>query len=168
GQIAREIDAMAGALDSWSSFDQTVHQVVLAAPDLDAGLDILADALVNATFDPGELERARAGMLAELRQAQDNPDRAATQALFRAAFSVHPYGRPVLGSESAVAALTREQLLAAYQRDYVGRNIVVLVVGDFDAGALKARIPGVFADVRRGPAPPARAGEPPQAAPRTV
>ena len=168
GQIAREIDAMAGALDSWSSFDQTVYQLVLAAPYLDAGLDILADALVNASFDPGELERARAGVLAELRQAAESPERAASQALFRAAFPAHPYGRPLAGSEAAVAALTREQLLAAYQRSYVGPNIALLVVGDFDASALKGKIAGVFAGVRRGSPPPARSPEPAQAAARTV
>ena len=168
GQIAREIDALGGTIKAWTSFDQTTYQLVLASAYVDYGLDLLADALTNATFDPGELERERKVVQVELKQAEESPERTASQALFRAAFSVHPYGRPVLGTDAAVAAITREQLLALYQRTYGGRNLTLLVVGDFDAAALKDKIKNVFAPLRRGDAPPARRAEPLQAAPRTV
>ncbi len=168
GQIAREVDAMGGSVDAWTSYDETVYQLVLAAPDLDAGLDILSDGLINATFDAGELERERREILAELRQARDSPEREATQMLFRTAFGAHPYGRSVLGSEATVAALTGEQLRAAHQRCYVGRNLTLLVVGDFDVAALKGKIGALFAQMRAGEALPARPAEPAQAAPRTL
>jgi zinc protease len=171
GQIAREVEAMGGAADTWTSYDQTVYQLVLASPYLDAGIDVLADALINATFDAGELERTRKEIQAEIRQAQDSPERAATQLLFHAAFAVHPYGRSVMGTEATVAALTRDQLLAAHQRLYVGRNLTLLVVGDFDVAALKGKLvapAGPFASLRAGDPAPARVAEPAQAAPRTV
>ncbi len=168
GQIAREIDALGGTIKAWTSFDQTTYQLVLASAYVDYGLDLLADALTNATFDPGELERERKVVQVELKQAEESPERTASQALFRAAFNVHPYGRPVLGTDASVAAMTREQLLALYQRTYGGRNLTLLVVGDFDAAALKGKITNAFAPLRRGDAPPARRAEPPQTAPRTV
>ena len=106
----------------------------------DTGIDILADVLTGATFDAGEVERARKLVAVELRQAEESPDRAAAQALFRAAFSLHPYGRPVLGTDAAVAAVTRDQLAAAYQRIYGGRNLTLVVVGDFSAPAHRSAI----------------------------
>ncbi len=168
GQIAREIDAAGGTFRAWTSFDQTAYQILLAAPYADTGLDILADVLTGATFDAAEVERARKLVAVELRQADESADRAAAQALFRAAFSVHPYGRPVLGTDAGVAAVTREQLAAAYQRIYGGRNLTLVAVGDFSAPALKDKVAAAFASLRKGEAPGARRIEPAQAAPRTI
>jgi zinc protease len=168
GQIAREIDAAGGTFRAWTSFDQTAYQILLAAPYADTGLDILADVLTGATFDAAEVERARKLVAVELRQADESADRTASQALFRAAFSVHPYGRPVLGTDAGIAAVTREQLAAAYQRIYGGRNLTLVAVGDFSAPALKDKVAAAFASLRRGEAPGARRIEPAQAAPRTI
>jgi len=92
GQIARELDAAGGTFRAWTSFDQTAYQILLAASYADTGIDILADVLTSATFDAGEVERARKLVAVELKQADESPERAAAQALFRAAFSVHPSG----------------------------------------------------------------------------
>ena len=59
GQIARELDAAGGTFRAWTSFDQTAYQILLAASYADTGIDILADVLTSATFDAGEVERAR-------------------------------------------------------------------------------------------------------------
>jgi len=168
GQIAREIDAAGGTFRAWTSFDQTAYQILLAAPYADTGLDILADVLTSATFDAAEVERARKLVAVELRQAEESADRTAAQALFRAAFAVHPYGRPVLGTDAGVAAVTREQLAAAYQRIYGGRNLTLVAVGDFSAPALKDKVTAAFASLRKGEPPAARRIEPAQAAPRTI
>lgn len=168
GQIAREIDAAGGTFKAWTSFDQTTYQIVLASAYTDTGLDIFADALTSATFDPVELEAERKAVQIELKQAEESPERAASQALFHAAFSVHPYGRPVLGTAATVAALTRDQLVAAYQRSYVGRNLTLVVVGDFDGAQLKGKIKTLFASVPTGDAPSPRPAEPSPTAPRTV
>jgi zinc protease len=168
GQIAREVAAAGGEINAWTSFDQTVYHLVLASTSFDLGLDILADALTSATFDPAELTRERSRVLAEIKQGQENADRSATDMLFRAAFPSHPYGRPVLGSETTVAAVTREQLLAFYERAYVGRNVTLVIVGDFDGGAAKDKIRSAFAAMRKGATLPARPLEPPQTAPRTM
>ena len=168
GQIAREIDATGGTFRAWTSFDQTAYQILLAAPYVDTGIDIVADVLTNATFDAAEVERARKVVAVELKQAEESPDRAAALALFRASFTVHPYGRPVLGTDAAVASVTREQLAAAYQRIYGGHNLTLVAVGDFSAASVKNKITAAFASLRKGEAPAARRIEPVQSVPRTV
>ncbi len=168
GQIARELDAIGATFRAWTSFDQTAYQLLLAAPYADTGIDIVADVLTGATFDAAEVERARKVVAVELKQAEESPDRTAALALFHAAFTVHPYGRPVLGTDAAVASVTHDQLVAAYQRIYGGRNLTLVAVGDFSAAALKDKVRAAFASLRTGDAPAARRIEPAQAAPRTV
>src|SRR5213595_1150245 len=57
GQIAQEVEAAGGEINAWTSFDQTVYHLVLASQYFDTGLDILADALFQSSFDPDELQR---------------------------------------------------------------------------------------------------------------
>src|SRR5258708_23328201 len=82
GQIAREVEAAGGEINAWTSFDETVYHVVMAAPFFDTGLEILADALASAAFDPAELEPERKVVLEEIKQGLDSPDRVSSQMLF--------------------------------------------------------------------------------------
>jgi zinc protease len=140
GQIAQEVEAAGGEINAWTSFDQTVYHLVLASRFFDTGLDILADALQNSSFDPKELERELKVVLEEVKQGEDNPSRVATQALFGAAFTRHPYRRPVIGYTKTVKAFTRERLLDFFHRWYVANNVTLVVVGDFDVERAKAAI----------------------------
>ncbi len=135
GQIAREVEAAGGEINAWTSFDQTVYHLVLASRFFDTGLDILADALQNSSFDPKELERELKVVLEEVKQGEDNPSRVATQALFGAAFTRHPYRRPVIGYTKTVKSFTRERLLDFFRRWYVANNVTLVVVGDFERQA---------------------------------
>ena len=144
GQIAQEVEAAGGEINAWTSFDQTVYHLVLASRYFDTGLDILADALQNSSFDPKELERELKVVLEEVKQGEDNPSRVATQALFGAAFTRHPYRRPVIGYTRTVKSFTRERLLDFFQRWYVANNVTLVVVGDFDARRAQAAIAQSF------------------------
>jgi len=167
GEIARAIEAAGGDINAWTSFDNTVYYVVLASRYFDTGLDVLADALQRSAFDAEELEREREVVLEEIKRSRDIPARIVSNKLFDTAYQVHPYGRPVIGSEESVRALTREQLLAFYQRHYRPERIVMAAVGDFDTSRALAQIEAAFADFEAGaPQLPPRPAEPVQSAPK--
>src|SRR5215467_13002507 len=126
GQIAQEIEGAGGEINAWTSFDQTVYHLVLASRFFDTGLDILADALFNSSFDPAELERELKVVLEEVKQGEDNPARVATQALFQTAFQKHPYRRPVIGYSKTVRSFTRERLVDFFRRHYVASNFTLV------------------------------------------
>lgn len=166
GEIAREVEAAGGEINAWTSFDQTVYHLVLAERYFDTGLDILADALLSSSFDPGELERELKVVLEEVKQGEDNPSRVATQALFGTAYAKHPYRRPVIGFTRTVKSFTREKLLDFFHRYYVANNITLVVVGDFDTERARKKIADAFGKAPSRPiARPARK-EPPQKATR--
>jgi zinc protease len=166
GQIAHEVEAAGGEINAWTSFDQTVYHLVLASRFFDTGLDILADALQNSSFDPGELERELKVVLEEVKQGEDNPSRVATQALFGAAFSRHPYRRPVIGYTKTVKSFTRERLLDFFQRWYVANNVTLVVVGDFDVKRAQVAIAEAWGKMASRPLARPDRKEPAQKAPR--
>jgi zinc protease len=164
GQIAREVESAGGEINAWTSHDETVYHLVLASHFFDTGLDILADTLMNSSFDGGELERERNVVLEEIKQGLDDPERQAGQGLFQTVFDAHPYGRPIIGSEATVRKLSRDDILAFFARSYVASNVTLVVVGDFDADAARKKITHAFAAMPRGLATAARPPQPPQPA----
>jgi zinc protease len=156
GQIAREVEGSGGEINAWTSHDETVYHLVLASRFFDAGLDILADTLQNASFDPAEFDRERHVVLEEIKQGLDDPERQAGQGLFRAAFDQHPYGRPIIGTEATVGRLRREDLIAFFSKCYVASNLTLVVVGDFDSASARQKITKAFASLPEGVPAPAR------------
>lgn len=150
GQIAREVEGSGGEINAWTSHDETVYHLVMASRFFDTGLDILADTLQNASFDPVEFDRERRVVLEEIKQGLDDPERQAGQGLFRAAFDQHPYGRPIIGNEATVRRLRREDLLTFFSKCYVAKNTTLVVVGDFDADRARQQIAKAFGSMPEG------------------
>jgi len=162
GQIAREVESSGGEINAWTSHDETVYHLVLASRFFDTGLDILADTLMNSSFDAGELERERNVVLEEIKQGNDDPERQAGLGLFQSVFDVHPYGRPIIGNVATVRKLRRDDILAFFANHYVASNVTLVVVGDFDAAAAKAKIAKAFKAMARGVAVGPRPTQPEQ------
>jgi len=167
GQIAAEIEAAGGDINAWTSLDGTVYHVVMATRFLDTGLDILADAILNSSFDPDELSRELEVILEEIKRGEDSPQSRVSHALFSTAYTTHPYKRPVIGHADVVREFSREQILDFYGSHYRPDRLTVVAVGDFDPQELMPRIERAFASAEgRAGVLPARAVEPPQTAMR--
>ncbi|HSH68513.1 MAG TPA: pitrilysin family protein, partial [Deferrisomatales bacterium] len=73
GEMAREIEAVGGDVNAYTSPDHTVLSAVVASRYTVLALDILADAVLAPRFAAGELERERAVVLDEIRSGEDLP-----------------------------------------------------------------------------------------------
>ncbi len=163
GQIAREVEALGGEINAYTSYDQTVYHITISGRYLGNALDILADTLGNSVFDGGELAREREVILEELRMNEDDPDRRNSKDLFRAAYSVHPYGRPVIGEADTIRKTTRDDLVAYFNDFYQPGNMVLVVAGDVDPKSARPLIEKAFLPLTARPAPHrAEPVEPPQ------
>ena len=82
-------------------------------------------------FDQAEIERVKAQWIAGIAQEKARPQTAALRVLPPLLYGDgHPYGIPFTGTEAAIGALTREQLLA-YQAQWLRpEQATVIVVGD--------------------------------------
>jgi zinc protease len=153
GQIAREVEALGGEINAYTSFDQTVYHITISGRYLENALDILADTLGNSVFDPGELEREREVILEELRMNEDDPSRVVWKALFREAYRVHPYGRPVIGYADTIRSTTREDLVSYFSSYYYPGNMVLVIAGGVDPAAARPMIEKTFGALKGHAAP---------------
>ena len=169
GEIAREVESVGGEINAYTSFDQTVYHITLSGRFLENALDILADTLGNSVFDAAELSRELEVILEEVRMNEDNPGRVVSNALFREAYKVHPYGRPVIGYVDTIRKTTREDLLAYFRKYYVPGNMVLVIAGDVDPYTSRPMIEKTFGRLPPGSAPESpRPPEPAQRETRVV
>jgi zinc protease len=131
GEIAQAVESAGGNINAFTSFDQTVYHLALASRYFDVGLDVIADAIQNSSFDPQELAREAEVVLEELKRSEDNPNRMVTRKLFERAYTVHPYRRPVIGYGETFKKLSREDILDYFQTWYVPNNMSLVIAGDF-------------------------------------
>lgn len=155
GSIDTLIEGMGGQSNAFTSYDYSHYDLVLPAEHVAAGVELLADIAVNATFDPVELDKERQVIFEEMRLLQDNAEKYLTRRLYEVAYAGHPYGRPILGARSTLEALTRDRLAAYYRKLYaVPSHMVLVVVGAVEPARARALAERTFG--RLAPAPSMR------------
>jgi zinc protease len=154
GEIAKAIEAVGGYLNAATSLDTTHYYVVVPSQYLDLALDVEADAIMNSTFDPAEIDRERQVILEEGNLKEDNPRQKLGWEAYRAVFAGTPYAKDVLGTAESLAGLTREKFREYHRRYYRPNNMVVAVAGDVDTGAVIRRVGQLFRDFQPQPVPP--------------
>jgi zinc protease len=153
GEIDRTISALGGEMNAATSQDFTYYHVVLPARHLTTALDVVADAAMNAVFDPAELERERLVVLEEIRRSRDNPGGYLWRILTREHFAGHPYGLDVLGTPESIGAAPRERIVDYYRHRYAPGNAAVVVAGNVDPAEALAQVQKTFGGWERRPVP---------------
>jgi zinc protease len=144
GQIAREVEAMGGDINAFTSMDYTVYYIVVASRFFDQALDILSDAIRRSSFDARELEKELMVILEELQRGKDSPRHRIYEYLFDQAYQRHPYQRPVIGYRETISGLSRKDVVAFFNKWYQPQNMVVSVAGDIDREEAAVRIKQKF------------------------
>ena len=102
-------------------------------------------------------------------RTDSNPQGRLLEQFLSAAYTAHPYGRPVTGWPSDLKAFSAVDAMNFFHKYYVPSNIVITVVGDIKPAQAMPVIEKYFSRIAPAPAPePLRTKEPPQKAMRTV
>jgi predicted Zn-dependent peptidase len=152
--IAEAIEDVGGSLNAWTSRDQTTFHARTLAPDVGLALELIADLVRAPTLDEAELEREKLVILSELGECLDAPDDLIHDRLFEAAFGEQRLARPVLGNESSICGLTRQDCVAWLGEQYRPGRLVISAAGKVDPGHILLLAEALFGDLQAGPAPP--------------
>lgn len=114
GRSARElsetIEDVGGDLNACTDRDQTSFTASLLAEHLPLGLELISDMILRPHFAPDDLAREKEVVLQELAEARDAPGDIIFDDLWTVAWPDQPLGRPILGDETSLGAITLENL----------------------------------------------------------
>ncbi|MFW6075849.1 MAG: M16 family metallopeptidase [Chloroflexota bacterium] len=161
GEIFRRVSAAGGTLNGFTWIDYTTYFETLPIDQIQLALDIESDRMMNARFDPDEVESERTVILSERQGSENEPTFFLREEVVAASFRAHPYGQGVIGHVSDLRAITRDDLYQHYQTYYRPNNAVAVFAGDLDADVAFERIQDSFGALETGPEiPPVRTVEP--------
>jgi len=151
-EIADTLEGLGGGISSDSGNNTFNVFVNTMTDDWLTGLDILADVILNPSFPGNEVERERSSALASIRAENDQILRLASRFNRKQIFGDHPYSLPQIGTLETVTRLTREQLVAHFEKLRRAEDAVVVVVGDIDPAAVEKEVTARFATLQAGSA----------------
>ncbi|MCX7918792.1 MAG: insulinase family protein [bacterium] len=143
-QIAESIAQVGGKIDTYSGNNSFGVTIDILKDDLSLGLDILSDIVLNPIFPESALEIERQHVLAAIRSQEDDVFPAAMKLLRETLFTVHPYRRLTIGTESTVATITRNDIIQFYKQLCVPKNAVLAIFGDISTETVLNQIQKVF------------------------
>ncbi|MBC8097589.1 MAG: insulinase family protein [Akkermansiaceae bacterium] len=143
-QIASEIESVGGQIDSYGGNNSFGVNAEVLSSDLQIGLDLIADVLLNPTFPTEALEREREVQLANLQAQRDHLLKSASVAMRQTLFGNSGYGLDPLGTEPSLTRLQTSDLKAFHQTFAVPNNCVLAIFGDVNTDDIKAAVEKVF------------------------
>lgn len=162
GEIDRIIEGLGAEVNGGTSKDWQHFYTTVASEHIGIVLDVLADAILNARFDPDEIEKERGIILDEIARAESDPARLAVRVFYQTAYAVHPYKLPAMGTKESISALTRSDILDYYKMRYTPQNMIVVMVGDVKKAEALDLIGEKFGGFRRTSPEVKVQAEPPQ------
>jgi zinc protease len=132
-QIAEEIEALGGQINSNAGWDASRATVNVIASKTEPAMVILADVVRNPVFKEEEIERLRQQYLDNLSVGMNSPGQLASWVAARVVFGGSPYGHPVSGTPESIPRIKREDIVALHDKFYRPDNAVLVIGGDIKA-----------------------------------
>ncbi len=150
--LAGALAEIGSSLSASSDRDSTRLSLTTLTKNIDRGLELFADVLLNPSFPEKELERLRKEKLAALLQRKDSPAAIAGTVFPKLLFGAdHPYGR--IDTVASVEAIERAGIVASYEQLFQPDNAQLLVAGDVTADEIVARFETILGDWKSKSAP---------------
>jgi len=139
-QISEAIEFIGGSLSVDSGQELATISLSVLSKDLDLGLELLADVLLNPVFNQADLQRKINEVVAGIKRDQEDPGTVSWQAFLALVYGSHPFGRPVEGTEQSVPTITRDDLVKFHDAYFRPNQAILAVVGDVGVADLKSRL----------------------------
>ena len=150
-KLAQDLDQLGVVVQRGVGRQSSRLNLECMTKDRDQALGILEDMLLHSSFAEAELKRLIAQGIDAVRVSKDRPGAAMRE--YAPAFyfgKTHPYGRAGNGDELSLAKITSARVKEFWTANYVGRNMVVVVGGDFDPVAMRERMKAMLGGIPAG------------------
>lgn len=142
--ISREIDGLGGEINAFTTRETTTFYVKVLDQHLPQALDLLSDLFLHSRLGKKEIEKEKQVIREEIRMVQDDPEDLVQDLHTKLIMGRHPLSRPILGRQSTIDQINRQDLLRYIDLHYRPERIVIAVAGNFDQPKLEAAIVRAF------------------------
>jgi predicted Zn-dependent peptidase len=153
-QIAEEIEGAGGALNAVTSSESTNYYARVLGSDVELGVRLIGDLLLNPAFSDDEMDREREVILQEIAATQDSPDDIAFDMALEEAYPNQPLGRSILGTSRTIERHSAADLKRFRTENYAASRIVLSAAGAIDHNTLHKLADELFGGMPQEPSRP--------------
>ncbi len=161
-QMAQEFDFLGAKFSAGAEEDYAMVSLTVLAKDVDPGLELLADAVLQPTFPAEEVKRKVQQLLASFESDEDEPMVMARRAFDLRLYGQHPYAFPPKGTPQGLRAVRRQEVVDFHRRLYRPNNAILSIVGDLSREEARGLVrkyfgawsPGEIPQLKLPPLPP--------------
>jgi predicted Zn-dependent peptidase len=135
-RIAEEIEDVGGYINAYTGKEMTAYYARVLERDVELGLEILADIVLNPLFAAPDIETERGVILQEIGQSLDTPDDVIFDWLQEVAYPAQAFGRTILGAPERVGAFGQPDLAGFVGERYGPDQLIVSAAGAVDPDRL--------------------------------
>ncbi|WP_299951762.1 pitrilysin family protein [uncultured Ruegeria sp.] len=144
---ARELEALAASF-SYRATDDTVSiSARFLSENRDDVADLLRTTIHAPRFDQDAIDRVRGQVISGLKSDQTDPNDIAGRSFAAMAYGDHPYASDGKGTIESVSALTRDDIVTAYDNVFAKDRLYVGAVGDITAEELGVLLDTLLVDL---------------------
>jgi predicted Zn-dependent peptidase len=151
--FADAVEGAGGSFGASANAESLSVRGMFLARDQQLMLELLADALLRPRLAGDELETLRSRHIEMIKAAKD-ADPSELIGLYGRSFlfRAHPYGRPVIGSESSLAAITVQDVRDYYDTNFGSDRLTLVFAGDVESAWLRRMVGKLFGRWKKAPA----------------
>lgn len=132
GQILNRLEVIGADLNAYTTKEYTCIHASFLTPYLERSLDLFEDILFHSVFPEEEMNKEKGVVLDEIASYQDQPEEAILDDFEELLFAGHSLGTNILGTPETVKAFTRTDILEFLRSNYLTREIVIGVYGNYE------------------------------------
>jgi len=127
--IVYEFESRGGAVNAFTSREQTCYYAKVLDTHLPHAIDVLSDIVLKSTYDPKELQREQKVIVEEIKDVHDTPADWVHDLFAEAHWGTTSLGMPILGLKSTVLRARRADILRYRRQFYRPERIVIAACG---------------------------------------
>ncbi|MBN2281911.1 MAG: insulinase family protein [Candidatus Marinimicrobia bacterium] len=145
--VANDIESLGGILNAFTSKSVTCYYVRLMNEDLETGVDVLSDIVINWQYHREDFKKEKTVIFEEIKSVEDNPSDLIFDLHHLQLFPNHSLGRPIQGTWDSVQKFSKKDVVSFYKNNYTTKNLLVTAAGRVNHAELVKLVEKYTADM---------------------
>jgi predicted Zn-dependent peptidase len=128
--VSEEIEGIGGVLNAATGRESTSYWCKVPSTHLALSFDVIADILQNSLIEQDEFIKERSVIIEEIRGIEDAPEELVHEIIDEVVWGSDAVGRPIAGTEETVNAISRDEMVDFWRRNYRPDRLVIAAAGD--------------------------------------
>lgn len=152
-QFESEIENMGATLDAYTSREHTLYHMQCFPDDTSKCVNILGDILQNPLLGKNQINEEKDTIKTELEESNKDVQEIIMEAAHFNCYRDHYIGQPILGDIDNIYNVTQDMVKEYHMTHYVGKNMIVVGVGNIDHQAFVDSVAKEFGNLNSSPPP---------------